>query len=97
MIPVAALVAQGIPLAPPLGTRLIALVVVEVVLLALFILLYIRWDRFKNEPLDEWWTRRLAQGISAKSSFAMEESEQKRLAAAVERPPAQDGGPAPGG
>ena len=56
------LLAQGIPLAPPLVVRLIALLVVEVVLLALVVLLYIRWVQFKNQPLDEWWAGRQAHG-----------------------------------
>ena len=37
------LLAQGIPLAPPLQTRVIALVVVEVFLITTAVLLYVRW------------------------------------------------------
>jgi len=75
-----ALLAQGIPLSPPLTTRLIALAVIEVVLLVLVVLLYIVWTRFKNQPLDEWWARRKAAGLSPKSQFEMRESERERQA-----------------
>jgi hypothetical protein len=81
----AAVVAQGIPLAPSLGVRLIALVVVELVLLTTAVLLYIRWAQFKREPLDEWWERRKQAGFSPRTRALMEEEEQQRLAA--EGPP----------
>ena len=61
------LIAQGIPLAPPLSVRLIALAVIEVVLLILVVLLYIRWVQFNNQPLDEWWESRKAEGLSPKT------------------------------
>lgn len=79
-----AVVAQGIPLAPPLGVRLIALVVVEVVLITTAVLLYIRWARFKKEPLDEWWERRKKAGFSPRTRAVMEEEERERLAAEQE-------------
>lgn len=94
MSAVLAIVAQ-IPLSPPLSTRLIALAIVEVVLLSTAAVLYIRWVQLKNEPLDEWWQRRLAHGLSAKSRFAAEASEQERRAAAGEAPP--QGGASPAG
>ena len=58
------LLAQGVPLAPPLTVRLIALLVIELVLLAVVVLLYIRWVQFKNQPLDEWWAGRKAEGLA---------------------------------
>ena len=72
------LVAQGIPLAPPLSARLIALAIIEVVLLTLVVLLYIRWVQFKNQPLDEWWAGRKAEGLSRKTLAEIEASEQER-------------------
>jgi hypothetical protein len=48
-----------IPLAPPLDTRLITLVVVEIVLGVLVVLLYFKYKQLKAVPLDEWWARRL--------------------------------------
>ena len=77
----AVMVAQGIPLAPPLGVRLIALAVVEVVLLTTAVLLYIRWAQFKKEPLDEWWEGRKKAGFSPRTRALMEEEERERLAA----------------
>jgi hypothetical protein len=75
------LLAQGIPLAPSLTVRLIALLVIEVVLLTLVVLLYIRWVQFKNQPLDEWWAGRKADGLSPKTLVEIEASERERLAA----------------
>ena len=75
------IVAQGIPLAPPLGVRLIAFVVVEVVLITTAVFLYIRWAQLKKEPLDEWWEGRKKAGFSARTRALMEEDEQERLAA----------------
>jgi hypothetical protein len=69
--------------APPLTTRLIALAVIEVVLLVLVVLQYTVWAHFKNQPLDEWWARRKAAGLSPRSEFEMRESERRRQAAAV--------------
>ena len=76
-----AIVAQGIPLAPSLEVRLIALAVVEVILLTTAVLLYIRWAQFKREPLDEWWERRKQAGFSPRTRALMEEEERERLAA----------------
>jgi hypothetical protein len=90
------LLAQGVPLAPPLTVRLIALLVVEIVLLTLVVLLYIRWVQFKNQPLDEWWAWRQAEGLAPTTLVAIEESERERLAAeeaaAAQAPPAGTGG-----
>ena len=86
------LVAQGIPLAPPLTVRLIALLVIEMVLIALVMLFYIRWVQLKNQPLDEWWARRKAEGLAPKTLVEIEESERERVAAeeaaAAQRQPA---------
>ncbi len=48
-----------IPLSPPLNTRLITLVVVEIVLAILVVLLYLKYKQLKAVPLDDWWARRL--------------------------------------
>ncbi len=53
-----ALVGQ-LPLSPPLGTRLLALVVVEIVLAVIVVLLFLKYRQLKAVPLDEWWARRL--------------------------------------
>ena len=87
-----ATVAQGIPLAPSLSVRLIALAVVEVVLLTLVVLLYVLWMRYKREPLGEWWARRQKEGLSAKTLVEIEDSERERVAAGV---PAMDSPVAP--
>ena len=81
MTTVAAIAAQGIPLAPSVGVRLIALAVIEVVLLTTAVLLYVRWAQFKREPLDEWWAKRKKAGFSARTRALMEEEERERLAA----------------
>ncbi len=81
MTTVAVIVAQGIPLAPSLEVRLIALAVVEAILLTTAVLLYIRWAQFKREPLDEWWERRKQAGFSPRTRALMEEEERERLAA----------------
>jgi hypothetical protein len=92
------LVAQGIPLAPALSVRVIALLVVEAVLLTLVVLLYVQWARLKNEPLDEWWARRKQRGLSRESTFEIHESERERRAAEGPVPPeAPPPGPDPKG
>ena len=73
--------AGGIPLAPPLQTRVIALVVVEAFLVTTAVLLYIRWVQLKEQPLDEWWAGRKAAGFSPRTRALMEESERERLIA----------------
>ena len=92
------LIAQGIPLAPPLIVRLIALLVIETVLLALVVLLYVRWVQLKNQPLDEWWAGRKAEGLAPTTLVEIEESERELLAAeeaaAAQRQPAAPGGDA---
>lgn len=81
------LAANTIPLAPPLHTRLIALLVIEAALLLLVALLYLKWVQLRDQSLDEWWERRKKQGLSRQSLFEMEESERKRLAAQGGAPP----------
>jgi hypothetical protein len=81
------IVAQGIPLAPPLQVRLIALLVVEVILIATVVILYIRWAQLKREPLDEWWAGRKKAGFSARTRALMEEEERERRAAEAAAPP----------
>ena len=86
------LIAQGIPLAPPLTVRLIALLVIEMVLIALVVLFYNRWVQLKNQPLDEWWAGRKAEGLAPTTLVEIEESERERVAAeeaaAAQRQPA---------
>ena len=81
MDPIAVVVAQGIPLAPSLEVRLIALAVVEAVLLTTAVLLYVKWAQFKKEPLDEWWEGRKKAGFSPRTRALMEEEERERRAA----------------
>ena len=92
MTALAAIVAQGIPLAPSLEVRLIAFAVVEVVLLVTAALLYIRWAQLKKEPLDEWWEGRKKAGFSPRVRALMEEEERERVAAeqAAGRPGGED-------
>jgi hypothetical protein len=90
------LAATSIPLAPPLGTRLLALLIIEAALLLLVALLYVKWVKLKNQPLDEWWERRKAQGLSRQTLFEMEQSERQRLAARGGAPP-DPKEPEPGG
>jgi hypothetical protein len=56
------------PLSPPLGTRLIALVVVEIVLAVIVVLLYVKYVQLKSVPLDEWWARRLEEATPRRSA-----------------------------
>ena len=96
----AVILAQGIPLAPPLQVRLIALVVVELILLTTAVLLYVLWVRLKREPLDEWWKRRMRARFSPRTRALMEEEERERLAAdytggaspTTKGPPGSEGG-----
>ncbi|HTX70215.1 MAG TPA: hypothetical protein VMH50_13875 [Thermoleophilia bacterium] len=83
MSALASIIAQGIPLAPPLGVRLLALAVIEVVLITTAVLLYLRWAQLKREPLDEWWEERKQAGFSPRTRALMEEEERERLAAEV--------------
>jgi hypothetical protein len=79
--------AQGVPLSPSLQTRLIALIVVEVLLITTAVLLYVLWARLKKRPLDEWWAEREAEGFSPRVRAVMEESERERVAAENAAPP----------
>jgi hypothetical protein len=80
------LLAQGVPLAPPLQTRLIALAVVEAFLISTAVVLYIRWIQLKQRPLDEWWAERVQAGFSPRTRALMEQSERERRAAEGEAP-----------
>ena len=82
------IVAQGIPLAPALSVRLVALAVVEAVLLTAAVLLYVRWVQVKARPLEGWWAERQAQGLQARTRYLMEQSELERRAAEGEAPTA---------
>lgn len=69
-----------IPLSPPLGVRFIALVVIEVVLLALVVVLWARYEQFKKISVDEWWERRRRAGVSPRVERMMRESHEQYLA-----------------
>ena len=69
-----------IPLSPPLSVRLIALVVIEVVLLALVVVLWVKYEQFKKIPVDEWWQRRRRAGVSPRVERMMAESHEQYLA-----------------
>ena len=69
----AALLGQ-IPLSPPLNVRLIALVVVEVVLSALVVVLWLKYEQLKTVSVDEWWERRKQAGVSRRVERMMRES-----------------------
>ena len=69
-----------IPLSPPLGVRLLALVVIEVVLLVLVALLWVRYQQLKKIPVDEWWERRRRAGVSPRVQRMMHESHEQYLA-----------------
>ncbi len=88
-----AVVAQGIPLAPPLQTRVIALVIVEAFLITTSALLYVRWIQLKREPLDEWWAERRKRGFSARTRALMEESERERREAEAQSEDPATGAP----
>ncbi len=74
-----ALIGQ-IPLSPPLSVRLIALAVIEVVLLVLVALLWMRYEHFKKIPVDEWWERRRRAGVSPRVERMMRASHEQYLA-----------------
>jgi hypothetical protein len=69
--------------------RLIALVVVEVVLLALAAVLWVKYEQFKKVPVDEWWERRKRAGVSPRVERMMRESHEQYLA--ERREAAEDG------
>jgi hypothetical protein len=69
-----------IPLAPPLDVRLVALAVVEVVLLVVAALLWVKYTQLKKVPVDEWWERRKRAGISPRVERMMRESHDQWLA-----------------
>ena len=63
-----------IPLSPPLNVRLIALAVVEVVLLVLVVVLWLKYEQLKKVSVDEWWQRRRRAGVSPRVERMMRES-----------------------
>ena len=68
------------PLSPPLSVRLIALAVIEVVLLALVVALWFKYEQFKKISVDEWWDRRRRAGVSPRVERMMRESHDQYLA-----------------
>jgi hypothetical protein len=66
-----------IPLSPSLGARLIALLVVEVVLLILVAVLWIKYEELKKVSVDEWWERRKKAGVSPRVQRMMRESHEQ--------------------
>ena len=73
-----------ISLSPPLNVRLIALVVIEVVLLALVVALWFKYEQFKKISVDEWWERRRRAGVSPRVERMMRESHDQYLAERAE-------------
>jgi hypothetical protein len=95
-----ALVGQ-IPLSPPLGTRLIALVVVEIVLAVIVVLLYFKYKELKSVPLDEWWALRLESATPRMRRMIRESQEiyeEEQAAARAEQAPTrpEEGSPTTG-
>ena len=80
-----------IPLAPPLGTRLVALVVCEAVLMVVVVAAYLRYRQLKSVSVDDWFAER-DQHASPRVRRMMEEShaqweaEQRAAAEAEGRP-----------
>jgi hypothetical protein len=66
-----------IPLSPPLQTRLIALLVVEVVLLLAAFLVWLKYDQLKHLSVDDWWERRQKSGLSPRVQRMIRESEEQ--------------------
>lgn len=92
------LVAQ-IPLSPPLTTRLIALVVVEIVLAVVVVLLYFKYVQLKSMPLDDWWAQRLEEATPRMRRMIRESQEiyeEEQAAARAEQAPAPSGEGSPG-
>jgi hypothetical protein len=83
-----------IPLSPPLSVRLIALAVVEVVLLILVVVLWLKYEQLKTVSVDEWWQRRKQAGVSPRVERMMRESHDAWLS---ERSEAAESGPTGGG
>jgi hypothetical protein len=84
------LVAQ-IPLAPPLNTRLIALVVTEIVLAVIVVLLYFKYAELKAVPIEEWWARRLEKATPRMRRMIRESQEiyeEEQAALRAEQAPA---------
>ncbi len=79
MAVVTGIIAQ-IPLSPPLNVRMIALAVVEVVLLALAVALWLKYEQLKKVSVDEWWERRRRAGISPRVRRMIQESHEQYLA-----------------
>jgi hypothetical protein len=69
-----------IPLSPPLNVRLIAFAVIEVVLLVLVVVLWLRYEQLKKVSVDEWWQRRQRAGVSPRVERMMRESHDAWLA-----------------
>jgi hypothetical protein len=91
-----------IPLSPPFGTRLTALVVVEIVLAVLVVLLYFKYKALKSVPLDEWWARRLEKATPRmrrmiRESQEIYEEEQAAFGGKPGGPGVDERAPGPGG
>lgn len=87
-----------IPLSPPLNTRLLALVVVEIVLAVIVVLLYFKYVQLKSVPLDEWWARRLEEATPRMRRMIRESQEiyqEEQAAARAEQTQATPGETAP--
>jgi hypothetical protein len=79
----------GIPLSPPLHTRLIALVAIEAVLVVVVVLAWLKYRQLKHVSIDEWFAER-DQHASPRVRRMMQESHEqyeaeRRTAEAAER------------
>ena len=79
------------PLAPPLGARLIALLVCEAVLMVVVVAAYLRYRQLKSVSVDEWFAERDEHASPRvrrmmEESHAQWEAEQRTAAEAEGRP-----------
>jgi hypothetical protein len=79
----------GVPLAPPLHTRLIALVAIEVVLVIVVVAAWFKYRQLKHVSIDEWFAERDEHASPRVRRMMQESHEQyeaeRRAAEAAER------------
>ncbi len=80
-----------IPVAPPLGVRLVALVVCEAVLMVVVVAAYLRYRQLKSVSVDDWFAERDEHASPRvrrmmEESHAQWEAEQRAAAEAEGRP-----------
>jgi len=84
--------ASGIPLAPPLHTRLIAFIIVEAVLLVLVIASYLKYKQLKAVSTDDWFAERDKHASPRVKRMMQESHEQwESEVAAAEKQTQEDG------